>query len=138
MLKFDPNPPDSQLRQFAWFSLFGFPAIGWLILHWWHGGSTTTAWVLTAIGVVLFVLGMASTKLIKPVFLALMLVAVPIGFVLSTVVLGLLYYLLFTPVALFFKLTGRDKLNRRLDPQATSYWFERKVEIPAARYLRMY
>ncbi len=138
MLKLDLNPPANQLRQFAWFSLIGFPAIGWLILHLWHGASTTTAWVFTAIGVALFLLGMANTKLIKPVFVGLMIVAVPIGFVLSTVVLGLLYYLMFTPVALFFKLTGRDKLNRRLDPQATSYWFERKADIPPSRYLRMY
>lgn len=138
MLKLDLNPPDAQLRQFAWFSLIGFPLIGWVILHWKFGFSTTTAWVLTAIGLVVFVLGMASTKTIKPIFLALMFVAVPIGMVLSTVVLGLLYYLMFTPVSLFFKLTGRDKLHRKLDPQATTYWFERKAEIPAARYLRMY
>lgn len=138
MLKLDLNPKDSQLRQFAWVSLIGFPLIGWVLLHWRFGFSTTVAWALTAVGVVVFALGMASTKTIKPLFVGLMLIAVPIGIALSTVVLGLVYYLLFTPVALLFKLMGRDKLHRHLDPQATSYWVERKTAIPAARYLRMY
>jgi hypothetical protein len=138
MLKLDLNPPQKQLRQFAWFSLLGFPAIGWLILHLWHGASTTTAWVFTAIGVAVFVLGMANTKLVKPIFLGLMIIAVPIGYVLSMLVLGLLYYGLFTPVALLFKLIGRDKLHRRAAPNATTYWFTRPAEVPAARYLRMY
>ncbi|MEZ5966585.1 MAG: SxtJ family membrane protein [Planctomycetota bacterium] len=138
MLKLDLNPKDSQLRQFAWVSLIGFPLIGWVLLHWRFGFSTTVAWSLTAVGALVFVLGMASTKAIKPLFVGLMLIAVPIGIALSTVVLGLLYYLLFTPVALLFKVMGRDKLNRRLDPQAATYWVERKTAIPAARYLRMY
>lgn len=138
MLKLDLQPKDAQLRQFAWVSLIGFPLIGWALLHWKFGLSTTTAWVLTGIGVAVWALGMVSTKAIKPVFVGLMLVAVPIGIALSTAVLGLLYFGLFTPVALFFRLTGRDKLHRRLDPTATSYWVERGGPVPAARYLRMY
>lgn len=137
MLKIDFHPPQKQLQQFAWFSLIGFPLIGWLLLYYKFEFSTTVAWVLTAIGVGIFVLGMVSTNLIKPVFIGLMALAIPIGFVLSTLVLCGLYYLLFTPVALFFKLIGRDKLQRRWDPSATSYWVERK-EVPLARYLRMY
>lgn len=138
MLKLDLDPKEKQLRQFAWFSLIGFPLIGWVLLHWRFGYSTTPAWILTGVGLTVFVLGMASTKTIKPVFVGLMLIAVPIGIVLSTVVLGLLYYLLFTPVALLFKLIGRDKLHRRWEPQAASYWVERRATVPAARYLRMY
>ena len=105
---------------------------------WVNGSPATVAWVLTGIGVAIFALGLLQPKLVKPVFVGLMLVALPIGMVLATTVLGLLYYLLFTPVGLFFKLMGRDKLNRRLDPGATTYWFERKAVTPPARYLRMY
>lgn len=138
MLKLDLDPPASQLRQFGWFSLFGFPAIGWLVFHLWHGSSTTVAWWLTAIGVVVFAASLVSTKLVKPVFVGLMLIAVPIGIVLSTVVLALVYYGLFTPVGFLFRLTGRDKLHKRFDPTATSYWHVRPESVPASRYLRMY
>ncbi|HLU39138.1 MAG TPA: SxtJ family membrane protein [Planctomycetota bacterium] len=137
MLKIDFHPKDDQLRQFAWFSLVGFPLIGW-VLHWRFSASPTVAWTLTGIGLAVFIAGMANPRLVKPVFVGLMLIAVPIGFVLSTAVLVLLYYGLFTPVALLFRLTGRDKLQRRLDPSAASYWCTRPASIPAARYLRMY
>ncbi len=138
MLKLDLNPPQSQLRQFAWISLFAFPAIGWLVLHLWHGASTTPAWILTGVGVFVFASQFVLMAAVRAVFVGLMLVAVPLGIVLSAIVLGLIYYGLFTPVAFFFRLTGRDKLKRRLDPQAKTYWVERKTDIPAARYLRMY
>jgi hypothetical protein len=138
MLKLDLNPPPSQLRQFAWISLFAFPAIGWLVLHLWHGTSTTPAWILTAVGAGVFASQFVLPAAVRVVFVGLMLVAVPLGIVLSTIVLALIYYGMFTPVALLFRVMGRDKLKRRLDPQARSYWVERKTDIPAARYLRMY
>jgi hypothetical protein len=43
----------------------------------------------------------------------------------SPLVLGALYFLLFTPVALIMRLAGRDALCRRFDPGARSYWVER-------------
>ncbi len=138
MLKLDLNPPKDQLRQFAWISLFAFPAIGWLVLHLWHGTSTTPAWILTGVGLAVFAAQFVFPPLVRVVFVGLMLIAVPLGLVLSTIVLALIYYGLFTPVALAFRVAGRDKLNRRLDPNARSYWVERKTDIPPARYLRMY
>lgn len=138
MIKIDFNPPAHQLRQFAWISLLAFPAIGWLVLHKAFGTSTTPAWWLTGIGVGVFVLGLVSTAAVRPVFVGMMVLSAPIGYVVSTLVLGLVYYGLFTPVALFFKLTGRDKLRLKLDPNAKSYWVERNTDIPLSRYLRMY
>ena len=75
---------------------------------------------------------------VRTVFLGLMFVAIPIGFVLSTVLLGVLYYLMFTPLALWFKLRGRDTMRRKLEPDAKSYWDHRKGSAPSKRYLRMY
>lgn len=138
MLKLDLNPPKDQLRQFAWISLFAFPAIGWLVLHLWHGTSTTPSWILTGVGLAVFASQFVCLPVVRIVFVGLMLIAVPLGLVLSTIVLGIIYYGLFTPVAFFFRLRGRDKLNRRLDPDARTYWVKRKTDIPPARYLRMY
>ena len=50
-----------------------------------------------------------------------------------TTVLLLLYGLLFTPIALFFRMTGRDVLDRRR-PATASYWKPK----PAARDKRAY
>jgi hypothetical protein len=43
-----------------------------------------------------------------------------------------------TPVALFFRLTGRDPLRRQLDPSAPSYWTAKEQPQDMRRYLRQY
>ena len=67
-----------------------------------------------------------------------MVIAWPIGMVVATVLLAVIYYGLFTPVALIFRLTGRDKLERKLLPEATSYWKVRETPRTPASYLRLY
>lgn len=42
--------------------------------------------------------------------------------VVSPIVLGILFFGLFTPVALLLRLLGRDELRLRRQPGATSYW----------------
>ena len=48
----------------------------------------------------------------------------------NPVITALLFYLVFTPFALFFRLTGRDALSRRRDPAAASYWVPRDPPGP--------
>ncbi len=48
-----------------------------------------------------------------------------VSLVVNLVLLGVMFYLVVTPVALFFRLLGRDSLKRKLDPQAPSYWVNR-------------
>jgi len=62
----------------------------------------------------------------------------PIGFVLSYVIMGTLFFLLITPVGLFFKLTGRDALNRRFEPDLPSYWIDSRPERPRESYFKQF
>jgi hypothetical protein len=137
MIKLDLKPSDRQLVQFGWIALVGF-AIPAVILWKWFGWGPIV-WILFALGAAMGLCALARfTAPIKPVYVVMMLVSFPIGVVLSTVLLALIYYLLFTPVALFFKLTGRDPLHRRLDPAAASYWNVRERARTPASYLRLY
>ena len=68
-------------------------------------------------------------------------VAMPIGFVLSLVVMRLIYYLVFTPMALWFRLRGRDAMERTLLPDADTYWTDhRDISRPRSpsSYMRLY
>jgi len=137
MIKLDLNPPADQLRQFGWISLLGFPAVGGaLVLI--QGLPLTVLWVLAGVGVVVFLLSRINVQLVRPVFVTLMLVALPIGFVLSFVLMGLVYFGLFTPVGLLFRLTGRDTMHKHPDPKAQSYWHERGAPRPPASYYKLY
>ena len=139
MIKLDTNPSDTQLSQFGWISLLGFPLIGFVIsnsfLERW---DSTFFWVMVAVGAVTWLASLVNPKLIKPVFLGMMIIALPIGMVISFVLVGAIFYLMVTPVALLFKLIGRDSMNRKLDRSAKSYWHVREEHPDAASYLKQY
>jgi hypothetical protein len=57
----------------------------------------------------------------RPFYLALTVISLPIGWMVSHVLLRVIYYLVLTPVALVFRIFGRDPLAlRRRD--AASHW----------------
>ena len=45
--------------------------------------------------------------------------------VVNPLVMGLLFFVTVTPIALIFRLIGKDPLNRKPDPNCESYWIER-------------
>lgn len=143
------NPGRAQVRQFALASLFLFPLIA-LFLAWKFGLPTTWVLVLCGLGllvaVVEFVLaealgafGALLEKLIpRGLFQLLTLVAFPIGFVLSQVLMAAIFYLLFTPIGLFFRLIGRDAMGRKIDRTRTTYWHDRGPQRSPASYFKLY
>lgn len=69
----------------------------------------------------------ASVALLKPALLlplnrAWMTLGALLGLVVSPIVLGILFFGLFTPVALIMRLCGRDELRLRPSPVGISYW----------------
>jgi hypothetical protein len=67
-----------------------------------------------------------------------MIVTWPIGWLISHLMLGAIYFGVFTPVAIVFRLIGRDPLARRFDRQASSYWEAYQPNRGLARYLRQF
>ena len=129
------DPSRRQLRQFGFIALGAFALLGGLIL--WKGsifgvalGSAArpTAYVLWGLGLLSGAFSLLKPAANRPLFVLLGVVTFPIGWVLSHVVLAVLFYGLLTPIALFFRLIGRDPLTRRWEPEQKSYW----VDLPEA------
>ena len=85
-------------------------------------------------GAVLIAFGAVWPRALKYPYIAWMTMAFVLGFVMSHVILTLFFFLLVTPISLFARLVGKDFLNRKLDPQATTYWIPReaKAKTPAS------
>jgi len=94
-------------------------------------------WGLIAIAGLFLVGGFAVPDGLKPVYFVFMAATFPIGMVMGPVVLGVIFYGLFTPVALVFKAIGRDAMTRKFDPDAKTYWVEHKDAEPK-RYFRQF
>ncbi len=72
------------------------------------------------------------------VYRAWMLAALPTGWVVSHVLLGIVYYGVITPIGLFLRLIGRDLLGLRMERGAASYWRQRGPGEGAGRYFRQW
>ncbi len=55
-----------------------------------------------------------------------------LNMIVSPVILGVIFFLVFTPVALWFRLIRRDALHRKFDRASTSYWLHRTPPGPEA------
>lgn len=124
------------LRQFAglWLGALCALACYW---GWWRG-YPTTGWILAALAVTIGPLGLLAPHLIRPVWAASLIVTFPIGWLLSRVLLGVLYYGLFTPFALVFRLIGRDSLARHRRPTGETYWIPKPAITDLRRYYRQF
>ncbi len=134
LFKTNLQPTDRQLRQFGLISLFALPLLGWL----WSGGNTTAIGVTAAIGAALAAIGLLWPKALKPVFLTLTLAAMPIGMAVGELTMILIFFGMFVPLGLFFRLIGRDALERKIDRHADTYWQPKKQPADAAGYLRQW
>lgn len=94
--------------------------------------------IFSLIGIVMFILSRISTALIKPIYLVMVLLTFPIGWVVSHLVIGLFYYGIITPVAIVFKILGRDPLSRKYDHQLNTYWIPYKHKRSAKDYFHQF
>lgn len=130
------RPSRDDLRKFGDVSLAMLVLLA--LVFRWRGMTAETGLIMAAVGLVIYVLSRISAKLVKPLYLAMQAVGLPIGWVLSHVVLGIFYYLVLTPVGLVFRLIRRDPLQRRYDSEATTYWLEHRPTDSAKRYFNQF
>lgn len=62
---------------------------------------------------------------LKPVYIAWMSFAIVMGFIMTRVILSILYGVVFTPAGLVVRLLRKDPLNEKIEPEATTYWIPR-------------
>ena len=128
-------PPPRTLRQFAVLCLVIFGGLA--VWRAWSGQIDGWTWGFGAAALFIGGIGAIAPAAIRPVYQGWMIVAFPIGWTVSKLVLAGMLYLLFTPVALVFRLMGRDLLMLRRRP-SESYWKPKPAAKNGSEYLRQY
>jgi hypothetical protein len=90
--------------------------------HWWK-------WLAAGSGAFLLV-GLLVPIVLRPLNWVWMRLGLILGMIISPIVLGIIYFVVITPVALFFKIKGRDALSRKYDAKLASYWVHRDPPGP--------
>lgn len=129
-----PTPvPARTLRQFAglWLVFFG----GLACWERFARGGSALGWAALALAI--GGMGFVNPAAIRPLFVALTRLTYPIGWVVSRMLLALLYYGLFTPIALVFKLLRRDALTLRVPRRdGATHWSPKPMPAEIRSYLR--
>lgn len=129
------HPSARTLRQFSglWLTATG-------LLAWRFGvtPSTLIQFAIAAVAVGIGVSGLLWPWTVRPLFVALMVLTAPIGWAVSHVLLGIVFFGLFTPIGLVFRILGRDALQRSFEADAETYWQPKLMPTDSARYLRTF
>ncbi len=136
MIDLNLNPNRKELRQFSIALIVATAIVGGML--WWKTGPNPWSVGLWIGGPIAGLLGLLLPFAIKPLFIALSVIAFPIGMVVGTLAMMFVYYGLITPIGLVFRLIGRDSLQRRFDRTAPTYWITRKPRPGAKRHFQQF
>lgn len=109
---------------------------GVLVPLWVHRGPVLVVWPWAVAGV-LWVWALIAPSSLRLVYRNWMRIGLVLGFVNSRIILSVCYYLIFMPVGWLLRLTSKDPMARKLDPDAESYRVTRKPN-PVERMERPY
>ncbi len=129
------KPSTKTLREFAvlWVLFFGGIAL-------WRGfvrHEETTSLVFGVLAVTVGPVGVIWPGVMRPIFVTWMVAVFPIGWVVSRLLIGILFFGVITPVGLLFRIKRRDVLGLRRR-QGTSYWQPKPPPGDVSSYFRQF
>ena len=130
------TPSSRTLRQFAglWTAFFGGLAC-------WQGLArehTTLAVVLGALAITIGPLGLVWPQTVRLIYVGWTVLVFPVGWLVLRIIMAALFYGVFTPIALVFRLSGRDALGRSPGNDASTYWTRKPMPRDARSYFRQF
>ena len=129
---------DFTRRELQWFGpLFALfmGLVGWFLVYPIAPIVTYALWI--AAGVLIAVYYAMPARRIS-IYRGWMYAVMPVGWVISHVLLTLIYYLLFTPIAILMRLCRYDPMQRKFDSSVSSYWVQREKTADVQRYFKQF
>jgi hypothetical protein len=127
------NPTPATLRQFSAIWLVFF--LGLACWQYFLAGHQLAGAILAVLALTAGPLGLARPTWVRWIFVGWMMLTFPIGWTISQVMLLLLFYGIFTPLALLFRIKGRDVLLRANRPR-DSFWLVKDPPADIHSYFR--
>ena len=124
-MKNETQMNNQDLRKFGLVTGFIFAALFGLLFPWlfdhtipywpWILGSTLSFWAIV------------HPRSLNPVYTLWMKIGHVLGWINTRIILAIMFYLLFFPIAIIMKIFGKDPMYKKLDSELASY---RKESIP--------
>lgn len=75
-------------------------------------------------------------RILRPLNILWMKFGLLLSRIVNPLVMGLLFFLVFLPIGIVLRLSGKDPLRLRRDPQAASYWIPKSEADPQTSSMR--
>jgi cytochrome bd-type quinol oxidase subunit 2 len=136
ILEINWRPVNRDLRLFAIVQLVVAAVCAWL-LHRRLGAGAVAIGLLSA-SLIATAAGLMWPQVLRPLFVVWMAAAFPVGWVMSHLMLGIVYYGVVTPIGFALRWRGRDALQIKSCPEAETYWSVRPPAPEPTRYFRQF
>lgn len=94
--------------------------------------------IVAGIGSLFLITGLIFPRVLRPLYKPWMSLAIVLGFIMTRVLLTVIFVLLFIPIGFLMRLFGNDPLRRKLDPNTTSYWISKEYDVSSTERLECY
>ncbi len=112
------------LKTFALIWSFIFLIVGlWPLI----AGNTVRLWAIVVM-LIFGIIAFLKPSLLSSFYKIWVKVGEFIGGIISKVIMIVLFYGMFTPIAFMLRLLGKDLLRKKLDKSSSSYWIERDTQ----------
>jgi len=139
------NPSTKTLRQFGVIAFVGFGILAALAYYeklvfsvGLGEARLPIVATLAALGSIALLFSLVAPRANRILYVGLSLLAFPIGFVLSYVIMGTLFFLIIGPIAVVMRAFGKDPMHRAYDPNAPTYWSAARPPRDKESYFHQY
>jgi hypothetical protein len=135
VIEINRNPSRRDLVVFG----VGLPLLAGLLgaHRWWAGSHTAATAIWMAGGVVALAFALVP-PLRRRIYVAWMYGVFPVGWVVSHVILAVVFYAVFAPTGVLLRLFGKDPMSRAFERPRASYWIPREGTREQASYFRQF
>ena len=124
-------PPN---REFGFFFTFVFAVAA---AYFFNSTNMIWAYIFAIASLIFLVVTVAKTDILLPLNKLWMRFGLLLGMIVSPIVLGVIFFGLFTPIAFFMRLSGRDELRLKLSKKA-SHWISRSDPLKSESFKQQF
>ena len=117
-------------RKFGFFFTFVFVVVA---AYFYYSDNVTWAYVFSAAAMIFLLVTLIKSDALLPLNKLWMRFGLLLGMIVSPIVLGIIFFGLFTPIAMLMRLRGRDELRLKFTRKA-SHWISRSEQIKSESF----
>ena len=128
----EPKLPSNKKFGAFFFIVFFFVTIFFYIKN-----GTFTVYIFVFLSLITLGITILKADILLPLNKLWMRFGIMLGRFISPIILGIIFFTLFMPIAIFFKLTGRDQLSLKYS-KVSSYWIKKDTTKRDKPFINQY